>query len=100
MFKVANDARFWDRIARKYAADTISDMAGYERTLERTRHYLDSGHTGPGVRLRHRNDGAQARALRRAHCRDGYFKRDDRDRAREGRRQGCAQRRVRGRDAR
>ena len=37
-----NDARFWDRIARKYAADPIADAPGYERTLERTRHYLDS----------------------------------------------------------
>jgi ubiquinone/menaquinone biosynthesis C-methylase UbiE len=42
MFRIANDARFWDRIARKYAADPIADMAGYERTLERTRHYLKS----------------------------------------------------------
>jgi ubiquinone/menaquinone biosynthesis C-methylase UbiE len=40
MFHIANDARFWDRIARKYAADPIADMAGYERTLDRTRHYL------------------------------------------------------------
>lgn len=40
MFCIANDARFWDRIARKYAADPIADMAGYERTLERSRHYL------------------------------------------------------------
>ena len=40
MFRVANDAQFWDRAARKYAAGPISDMAGYERTLERTRHYL------------------------------------------------------------
>jgi len=40
MFHVKNDARFWDRIARKYAADSIADMAGYERTLERTREYL------------------------------------------------------------
>lgn len=37
---VSADARFWNRMARKYAADPISDMAGYERTLERTRHYL------------------------------------------------------------
>mgnify|MGYP001182232159 CR=1 FL=1 len=43
MFRTANDARFWDRIARKYAADPVADMAGYERTLERTRHYLESG---------------------------------------------------------
>lgn len=42
MFHVANDARFWDRAARKYAKDPITDMAGYERTLDRTRHYLKS----------------------------------------------------------
>lgn len=30
------DAVFWDRIARKYARDPIKDMAGYERTIERT----------------------------------------------------------------
>jgi ubiquinone/menaquinone biosynthesis C-methylase UbiE len=40
VFQVVNDARFWNRIARKYAADPIADMAGYERTLERARHYL------------------------------------------------------------
>lgn len=40
MFRVTNDARFWDRTARKYSTDPIADMAGYERTLERTRHYL------------------------------------------------------------
>lgn len=34
------DVRFWDRIARKYAASPVGDPAGYERTLERTRHYL------------------------------------------------------------
>jgi ubiquinone/menaquinone biosynthesis C-methylase UbiE len=44
MFSIANDARFWDRIARKYAADPIADPAGYERTLERTRHYLARDH--------------------------------------------------------
>ena len=36
------DARFWDRAARKYAQDPIKDMAGYERTIERTRQYLES----------------------------------------------------------
>jgi len=35
-----NDTQFWDRIAPKYAAHTIADVAGYERTLERVRHYL------------------------------------------------------------
>lgn len=43
MPRTDNDARFWDRIARKYAADAIADPAGYERTLERTRHYLKAG---------------------------------------------------------
>jgi ubiquinone/menaquinone biosynthesis C-methylase UbiE len=43
MFRMENDARFWDRIARKYAADPIADMAGYERTLQRTRECLQGG---------------------------------------------------------
>ena len=34
------DSRFWDKIARKYAADPVKDMEGYARTLDRTRHYL------------------------------------------------------------
>lgn len=33
-------ARFWDRIARKYAADPIADMAGYELTLQRVQGLL------------------------------------------------------------
>jgi ubiquinone/menaquinone biosynthesis C-methylase UbiE len=40
-----NDARFWDRIARKYAAAPISDTAGYERTLARTRDVLKPADT-------------------------------------------------------
>lgn len=35
------DAKFWDGIAEKYAASPVGDMAGYERTLERTASYLD-----------------------------------------------------------
>ena len=31
----AGKARFWDRTARKYAADPIADQAGYEATLQR-----------------------------------------------------------------
>ncbi|MCV0396260.1 MAG: class I SAM-dependent methyltransferase [Rhizobiaceae bacterium] len=42
---MTNDARFWNRVARKYAADPISDEAGYERTLARTRDFLDGGKT-------------------------------------------------------
>ena len=33
-------ARFWDRIARKYAADPITDMPGYEATLRRVQTLL------------------------------------------------------------
>lgn len=37
-------ARFWNRIARKYAADPIADMAGYETSLQRTRGLLSTEH--------------------------------------------------------
>lgn len=40
----AAKARFWDKIARKYAADPIADMAGYETTLARTRALLAPAH--------------------------------------------------------
>ena len=45
MVRNAADARFWDRIARKYAADPIKDMDGYARTVDRTRHHLRSTDT-------------------------------------------------------
>ena len=35
---------FWDRIARKYASDTIADIAGYEATLRRVKACLSSDH--------------------------------------------------------
>ena len=35
---------FWDRIARKYAADPIADMAGYEATLQRVQALLSIDH--------------------------------------------------------
>ena len=38
----ARKARFWDRIAVKYAADTIADMAGYEATLRRVQSLLSA----------------------------------------------------------
>ncbi len=34
------DARFWDRVARKYAKHAIKDPAGYQRTLDRTRELM------------------------------------------------------------
>lgn len=40
MIATSPDAQFWDRFARKYASDPIKDLAGYERTVERTRQLL------------------------------------------------------------
>lgn len=40
-----SDARFWNTRARGYAKSKIQDMAGYERTLERTRAHLSAGAT-------------------------------------------------------
>lgn len=40
MTAIENDARFWNRTARKYAAAPIGDQAGYERTLDATRRHL------------------------------------------------------------
>jgi ubiquinone/menaquinone biosynthesis C-methylase UbiE len=39
----AKDVRFWNGASRKYAANPIADVAGYERTLERTRGHLKPG---------------------------------------------------------
>ncbi len=36
----AAKARFWNRVARKYAADPIADLAGYEATLRRVQALL------------------------------------------------------------
>lgn len=41
---VASKARFWNRIAHKYASDPIADLAGYERTLQRIQALLSSEH--------------------------------------------------------
>lgn len=43
MPSIVKDTRFWDRGATRYAANPIADMAGYERSLERTRSYLKAG---------------------------------------------------------
>lgn len=37
------DARFWDKIAPKYAVRPIRDMSAYRYTQERTRSYLKAG---------------------------------------------------------
>lgn len=39
---LARKARFWDRIAPKYAAGPIADMAGYEATLRRVQALLST----------------------------------------------------------
>jgi len=41
----AAKARFWNRVARKYAADPIADVAGYETTLKRVQALLSPEHT-------------------------------------------------------
>lgn len=41
MPRAIDDARFWNGIAAKYAADPISDLPGYERSLARIRHHLE-----------------------------------------------------------
>jgi len=38
----ARKARFWDRIARKYATDPIADLPGYEATLRRVQGLLSA----------------------------------------------------------
>lgn len=37
-------AHFWNRLAHKYAATPIADMAGYEASLQRTRSLLSAEH--------------------------------------------------------
>ncbi len=54
---VAN-AEFWNRLARKYAADPIADQAGYDRTLERVRGLL-----GPEDRVLELGCGTGSTAL-------------------------------------
>lgn len=43
MSSARSRAGFWDKIARRYAARPVSDMAGYTRTLERTRAFVRPG---------------------------------------------------------
>jgi ubiquinone/menaquinone biosynthesis C-methylase UbiE len=59
--KPSAKARFWDKIARKYAADPIEDMAGYEGTLARTQALLS-----PAQRVLEIGCGTGSTALRLA----------------------------------
>ena len=45
MVRLVDSAAFWNKRARKYAASTIKDMPGYERTVQQTAAYLDGMHT-------------------------------------------------------
>lgn len=45
MSNTSDDARFWNRAAAKYAASPITDMSGYERTVDRTRELLSISDT-------------------------------------------------------
>ena len=57
----AQDARFWDKVSRRYAKAKISDQGGYARTLERTRALL-----GPEDRVLELGCGTGSTALRLA----------------------------------
>jgi ubiquinone/menaquinone biosynthesis C-methylase UbiE len=52
------DAEFWNRAARKYAADPIADMPGYDRTIARVRGLL-----GPRDRVLELGCGTGSTAL-------------------------------------
>lgn len=66
-----NDARFWDRTSSRYARSTISDQAGYERTLDRTRELLK-----PQDRVLELGCGTGSTALRLADSVQSYLATD------------------------
>lgn len=39
---MSNDAKFWDKTAKKYAASPIKNIEAYNQTLDRTKTYLSS----------------------------------------------------------
>jgi len=39
---MGNDTKFWDKVARKYAASPIKNMDAYTKTMDRTRAYLSN----------------------------------------------------------
>jgi ubiquinone/menaquinone biosynthesis C-methylase UbiE len=68
---VVSDARFWDRSSKSYARSRISDQAGYERTLERTRALLK-----PGDKVLELGCGTGTTALRLAGGVESYLATD------------------------
>lgn len=67
----AAKARFWDRMARRYAAAAISDQEGYERSVARTRALL-----GPSHRVLELGCGTGVTALRLASASGPYLATD------------------------
>ncbi|WID98227.1 class I SAM-dependent methyltransferase [Bosea vestrisii] len=67
----ASDASFWDRSSQKYAKSPISDQAGYECTLERTRALLK-----PDDRVLELGCGTGTTALRLASEVESYLATD------------------------
>lgn len=68
---IASDARFWNRSSRKYAEGAVSDPAGYERSLDRTRALLK-----PGDRVLELGCGTGTTALRLASDVQSYLATD------------------------
>lgn len=69
--RLQKDTRFWDRAARKYANDTIADVAGYENTLKAV-----SQHLGPDVGVIEIGCGTGSTALRLAAASGHYLATD------------------------
>lgn len=67
----ARKARFWDRVARKYATDPIADVPGYERSLARTMDHLE-----PSSHVLEVGCGTGTTALRLAPCCERYVATD------------------------
>ena len=65
------DTRFWDKAARKYARSPVADMAGFEKTLARTRELLP-----PGARVLELGCGTGTAALRLADAAESYLATD------------------------
>ena len=65
------DRRFWDKAARKYATSPIADMAGFEKTLTRTREFL-----APGHRVLELGCGTGTTAMRLADAVENYLATD------------------------
>jgi ubiquinone/menaquinone biosynthesis C-methylase UbiE len=68
MTNTDSDVRFWDSGAEKYSKSAISDLGGYERTLDRTRELLR-----PDSQVVELGGGTGATALRLAGCVRSYL---------------------------